>query len=145
MREYNPIKARTRQTYSPLTLLLTHQSGCQEVCILTSPAKHTFFLRFVQASLHGYLELAKEKNWDDSQITKCNVTHTVCSDTTVRTIKPCQSLTFGSISARTSFKICSSCIGSRESNVMRLKFFLNGSIFSCSTINFSCSLILNDT
>lgn len=50
--------------------------------------------------------------------------------------------TFGSISARTSFKIWRSCIGSRESNITRLKFFLNGSLLSCSTINFSFSLIM---
>lgn len=49
--------------------------------------------------------------------------------------------TFGSISARTSFKTCRSCVGSRESNVIRLKLFLNGSLLSCSIMNFSCSPI----
>lgn len=53
-----------------------------------------------------------------------------------------QLFTFGSISARTSFKTCRSCMGSNESNVMRLKLLLNGSLLSCSTMNFSCSLML---
>lgn len=51
-------------------------------------------------------------------------------------------LTFGSISPRTSFNNCKSCIDSNESNVIKLKFFLKGSLLSFSTMNFSWSLMM---